>query len=82
MSADGGTEILEPDTVLTTPLITVPKVWVAMDIGCYECGEPSALLGIFADEASAMAILGAAHEEQQKDWHGQHSFELFEIERS
>ena len=70
-----------PKIVPTTSLITVPKAWVAMDEGCYECGEPSALLGIFADQAEAQAVLDAAHAEQQKDWHGQHSFELYEIDR-
>ena len=56
-------------------------VFVAVDIGCIECGEPSAVLGIFEDAEEANRVLDAAAEEQERNWRGQHSFKLFEVEK-
>jgi len=53
-------------------------IYVAVDIGCIECGESSAVLGLFTDKIKAQAVLDAAEKEQAANWHGQHSFELFE----
>lgn len=52
-------------------------VFVAVDIGCLECCEPSALLGIFEDESDAVAACESAKVEQEKDWHGSHDFRVF-----
>lgn len=54
-------------------------MYVAVDIGCIECGERSQCLGIFTDKSRAEAVLLTAKEEQEKNWRGQHSFECFEV---
>lgn len=54
--------------------------YVAVDIGCIECGEPSSVLGIYTDKSEAEATLAQAEEKQKHAWTGQHYFELFEIE--
>ena len=56
------------------------KIYVAMDIGCIECGEPSNCLGLFRDKTEAEMVLREAAERQSENWHGQHEFELFEEE--
>ena len=54
--------------------------FVAMDIGCLECGEDSACLGIFDTKAEAEAALVEPEQKQKADWHGQHCFVVFEVE--
>jgi hypothetical protein len=54
--------------------------YIAMDIGCIECGEPSGIVGVFDDEVEATAACNLATEKQAEDWHGQHHFEVFDIE--
>jgi hypothetical protein len=58
----------------------VAERWLAFDVGCIECGEPSAVVGTFATEQEARAAADAAEERQQADWHGQHYFEVFDLE--
>ena len=53
-------------------------VFVAVDIGCIECGEDSNVLGIFATKEQAGKACDKARDEELKKWHGQHSFEVFE----
>lgn len=53
--------------------------FVAVDIGCIECGEGSDVLGIFTSESKAEEIAESARKKQKEDWHGQHSFEVFEV---
>ena len=53
--------------------------YVAVDIGCLECGEDSAVLGIFTTKEMAESILDKASADQQANWIGQHSFEVFEV---
>lgn len=53
--------------------------YVAVDIGCIECGESSAVLGIFTDQPAAEAACERAEAKQAANWRGQHSFEVFEI---
>jgi len=55
------------------------KKYLAFDIGCLECGESSDVVGIFETRKEAEAAAEKAHEEQKKNWTGQHSFEVFEI---
>ena len=54
--------------------------YVAMDIGCIECGEESEVLGIFTDETLAQNECDAADEIQKNNWHGQHYFAVFPVE--
>lgn len=52
--------------------------YVAVDIGCIECGEPSALLGVYKIEEAAWNVCRIAIERQQEDWHGEHRFIVFD----
>lgn len=56
------------------------KRFLAFDIGCIECGESSRVIGVYFTEAEAQAACTAAEDEQSKDWSGQHSMEVFEVE--
>lgn len=56
------------------------KFYLAMDIGCIECGESSKVIGIYKAELEAETACNLAEIEQAKDWHGQHHFKVFEIE--
>ena len=53
--------------------------YVAVDIGCIECGEPSHVLGIFTNKEKALNVCKEHEERQNLNWTGQHSFEIFEI---
>lgn len=54
--------------------------YLAMDIGCIECGESSAVIGVFSTAAEAEAACEVARIEQGKNWRGQHSMEVFELD--
>jgi hypothetical protein len=59
------------------------KLYIAMDIGCIECGQESACLGIFKEKELALNAIKEA-ESNFKDnlpypW-GDHRFKLFEME--
>ena len=54
--------------------------YVAVDIGCIECSEPSAVLGIFTDESVAESVCAKEEEWQKSNWHGQHSFAVFAVD--
>ena len=56
------------------------KVFVAVDIGCIECGEESRVIGIYPTREAAEQALIRPAAEQEADWHGQHSFEVFEVD--
>jgi len=56
------------------------KMYLAFDIGCLECDQESKPLGLFFTEEEAKKICEDAEKKQKEDWHGQHSFEVFEIE--
>ena len=58
--------------------------WLAFDIGCIECGEASAVIGVFPDEAAAVRaceeygnVPGASW--GRPEWHGQHRCEVFPL---
>lgn len=60
------------------------KPWLLMDIGCYECGEASQPLGLFAteDEAEKFAqgyVDTSKYPWGRPEWHGQHSAEVFDL---
>jgi hypothetical protein len=54
-------------------------LYVAVDIGCLECGEGSAVLGVFTTEERAQAVCDDHAERQAKGWRGQHDFAVFPI---
>ncbi|WP_420465577.1 hypothetical protein [Panacagrimonas sp.] len=54
--------------------------WLAFDIGCIECGQESRALGLHLTKQAAEAVCESARIEQEADWHGQHSFEVFEVQ--
>lgn len=54
--------------------------YLAFDIGCIECGESSAPLGLFKTAEEASKACEAASVLQQANWTGQHSFEIFPVE--
>jgi hypothetical protein len=54
--------------------------FVAVDVGCIECGEDSAVLGIFTERKNAEAVCKDAAILQEARWRGQHRFEVFEVE--
>jgi hypothetical protein len=52
------------------------KVFVVVDIGCIECGEPTDVLGIFKTEGEA----DAAVQDPSYFNGGQHHVQVFEVE--
>lgn len=53
--------------------------YVAVDIGCIECGESSSLLGVYNIEEAAYEVVRVAYERyRQAEWHGQHEFRVFD----
>lgn len=70
------------------------KRYLAFDIGCIECGEPSAVLGVFMSRDEANLAAEHAERVQRENWRGQsalhaatsvcgrggHYFEVYEIE--
>lgn len=57
------------------------EAWLVFDIGCIECGESSAVVGIYGSKSDADANMEEAKKKQEADWHGQHSFEMFDVSR-
>jgi len=55
-------------------------MYVALDIGCIECGEVSNVLGVFTIRKAAEAVIEEHRIRQKEDWWGQHSFEIAEVE--
>lgn len=55
--------------------------YVVVDIGCIECGEKSYVLGVFDREEDAWSVANECELVQNKNWEGQHSFEVFPVER-
>ena len=52
----------------------------AFDLGCIECGQPSAVLGVFMSRDEANLAAEHAKRVQRENWLGQHYFEVYEIE--
>ena len=55
------------------------RCYVAVDIGCLECGEESDVLGIFTSEEGARQAQALHKAWQAKHWSGQHEFKVFAI---
>lgn len=56
------------------------KLYVAVDIGCIECGEATSILGVFTDENKALDVLKEHAERQKKNWWGEHHFNIYEVD--
>jgi hypothetical protein len=54
--------------------------YLAFDIGCIECGEPSGVIGFFATEEEAVDAAELAKTRQKDNWEGQHTFRVFDLE--
>lgn len=54
--------------------------YVALDIGCIECGEDSNILGIFTNKKRAEEVIKDHENRQKENWSGQHYFDVVEIE--
>ena len=54
-------------------------VYVAMDIGCIECGEDSEVIGVFMQQADAKKAVEKAAREQARNWKGEHHFFVEEV---
>lgn len=61
------------------PETDTSKPFLAFDVGCLECGESSATLGLFATAEEAHAKCDAAKKAQEADWHGQHDFIVYDL---
>jgi len=60
-------------------------MYLAFDIGCIECGEDSAVIGVFktrdeADKAAIEYVTSDGLGWGRPEWGGQHRQEVFEIE--
>ncbi len=55
------------------------NLYLAFDVGCIECGEESSVVGIFNTKEEAERACRKAEKKQEKNWTGQHSFEVFKI---
>lgn len=55
------------------------KRWLAFDIGCIECGEESAVIGVYMTRAEAETACNAQRVAQKNDWHGQHEMQVFDL---
>ena len=58
--------------------VTVPR-YMAYDEGCYECGEPSGVVGFYATRKQAEAALEAAVARQESNWQGQHAWLVIDL---
>lgn len=55
------------------------KRYLAFDLGCQECGEPSGVIGLYATKRAAEAACDRAYERQEKVWGGQHTMQVFDL---
>lgn len=55
--------------------------YVALDVGCIECGEPSSIIGVFELGRDAFAALEEYRVAQRADRKGEHSFEVHDLVR-
>jgi len=56
------------------------KLYVALDVGCIDCGESSSVLGVFTDLDKAEQVCDDHEDRQKENWHGEHSFEVHVVE--
>lgn len=58
----------------------IKTYYLAFDVGCIECGEDSGVVGLFKTREEAQTASDAAATIQKEDWHGQHHFDVYEIQ--
>lgn len=49
-------------------------VYVVVDVGCIECGEPSDVIGVFTDRGVAEMVADDCIDLQQLRWRGEHQY--------
>lgn len=54
--------------------------YLALDVGCLECGETTSVVGLYDTETEARAALQHAENAQQQNWTGQHDFVSFDLQ--
>lgn len=54
-------------------------MWLVMNIGCIECGVPSKVVGVFADEARAEDVAIACEKKYSWRHGGQNAFEVHKM---
>jgi hypothetical protein len=52
---------------------------MAYDEGCYECGEPSGVIGFYPTRKQAEAAAEEAAVRQNEYWRGQHSMFVIDL---
>ena len=55
------------------------KLYIAVDVGCINCGEKTSVMGVFTEFNKARKVCDEHEERQGNNWHGQHSFEVHEV---
>lgn len=55
------------------------NLYVAVDIGCIECGEETQVLGIFTSLTRAEEVCNEHAARHCAKWRGQHAFEVFPV---
>jgi hypothetical protein len=58
--------------------VTVPR-FMAYDEGCYECHEPSGVIGFYPTPEEAEQAVDAAGVRQQQHWRGQHTMFVIDL---
>lgn len=58
--------------------VTVGR-YLAYDEGCYECGEPSGVLGFYETYEGALAAINKAVKAQNAKWFGQHWMHVIDL---
>lgn len=53
--------------------------FMAYDEGCYECGEPSGVIGFYDTETEAVAAVERAELRQKENWQGQHWMHVIDL---
>jgi hypothetical protein len=56
------------------------NLFVAVDVGCIECGEETAVLGVFTPQEKAEKVCDDHRQRQALDWYGEHRFGVFPID--
>jgi len=58
------------------------KLYIAMQIGCLECGEPSKVLGVFTDRGTAEQLVKDAWQWHDilDNWEGERKYYVYEAE--
>ena len=55
-------------------------LWVAVDVGCIECGEPSDVFGVFTSQEQAQATCDAWYAHDNGWRGGQHSYQVIPVD--